>query len=329
VKLAGAALALVVLFGSAGIAAARSEEPTDLPDRWLPSRAYGVVTRVDGSKIAAATPVGSVTIIADDNTLFRISDVEDPGVDDLAVGDLVAAAGWWEERPVFHAFVVARVAGDHLFPLAGELVAAEDDSLTVRTPHGTATVNVTPDTRYRVPGAEKPDQSDLDVGSFVKAEGTVAPDGALTAELVVGPPTPSAGRWQLGKVGAIGDLRFVLHLPRRRVPVAVGDATRFRIPGVENPSLADLQTGDIVAVRLKAREAGTVGADLVVVLPAGGARVSGEVSEIRGTTLRLATEGGPVSVETDTGMSVRISGVDDARLADVKPADHVVATGTW
>ena len=322
-------MALLLLFGVVGIVSAQSEEPTGDPARRRPARAYGVIQQVDGPTLALATPVGQVAVILDDNTVFRVPGVEKPGVGDLTVGDYVGLAGWWGDANVFHAFVVARVASDRIFPLTGEFVGAADGALTLDTPWGPATVSVTDDTEYRIPRVDESGLSDLKAGMRTVARGTLGPDGALTAHVVAVLTAPPAARWAAGNVSAIGDRGFVLRTSRRRVLVTVGDGTRFRVPGVDDPSIADIAKGDTVAVRGVARRPGVARARFVAVLPEGVARLAGEVDAIGESSLALSTAGGPVDVVTDAETSVRVPGVDEATLDFIVPGDHIVATGVW
>ena len=92
--------------------------------------------------------MGPVVVVTDANTIFRTPDVEETSLDEgstelaaiLAIGDCVGAAGWWEEErgegSVFHAFGIAWVEPDHVFPLAGKLTEVSDDTLTVDLSQG-------------------------------------------------------------------------------------------------------------------------------------------------------------------------------------------------
>ncbi len=320
---------VALLFGAVGIVAAQVGEPADREPARRSGRAYGVVERINGRTLVLATPVGSVSALTDDNTVFRVPGVEESGVGDLVAGDYVGLAGWWDEGEVFHAFVGARVSSDRIFPLVGKLLSTGDGTLALDTVRGPATVIVTGDTVYRVPGVEDPGLSDLEEGVHIVARGTLGADGALTAEVLAIAPAPRPGRWLAGRATAPGDRGFMLRTPRGRVPVHTGERTRFRVPGVEDPSVADLAEGDLVAVRGVERRTGPVRASFVVVLPEGVARVVGTVEGAQGTGLAIATAGGSVTVLTDADTTVRIPGVEEAGLDDLGVGDHVVAMGTW
>ena len=167
-------------------------------------------------------------------------------------------------------------------------------------------------------------------------KGTLNPDGSLQAQVVavlwVG-PRPVRLR---GEVLVIEGDTFTVRTARgREVTVLTDEATEFRVPGVESPSIADLQVGDKVAGEgvVEMDSAGTgepvAKATLVVVLPDEVARLAGEVSAIEGTTLVLETRGGQVDVLTDEETIFRIPGVEEPALDDIEVGNPIIAAGTW
>jgi len=203
---------------------------------------------------------------------------------------------------------------DRVLPLAGELTDISDDTLTVETGHGPATIGVDGETGYRIPNVQDPGLDDLEVGMRIVARGTLNSDGSLLAQVVTVPQVgPRQGHLR-GEVLAIAGDTFTVRTARGRQPgreiqVLTDETTEFRVPGVENPSIADLQVGDKIAGEGVREEDGTVRATLVVVLPEQVARLDGEVTAVEGTTLVLDTLGGTVNVVTD--------------------ADTVSVAGTW
>lgn len=312
--------------------------PAALPDRPTMEGAgrrgaavYGLIDSIDGDTLVLATPIGAVTVLTDANTRFRIPDVEAPDINDLAVGDSVAAGGWWEQGSgTFRAFGVARLASDRTFPLSGELTDVNDRVLTVETPHGSATVRAGDDTVYRVRGVEDPGPDDLTAGMKVIVKGTLNTDGTLLAQVVavlwVG-PRPARLR---GEVLAVDGDTFTIRTARRReITILTDEETDFRVPDVENPSIDDLGAGDRVACTGTVEDDGAARATLVVVLPDEVARLTGQVAAIEGRTLVLDTAGGRVGVTTDGDTLFRIPGVEEPGLDDIDVGDRVVAVGTW
>jgi hypothetical protein len=75
------------------------------PRRPSPGRGLqGEVTAIDlgAGSLTVATPRGDVTVVVDENTGYRVPGVEDPGLEDIAVGDRIAALGHYDrEEGVF------------------------------------------------------------------------------------------------------------------------------------------------------------------------------------------------------------------------------------
>jgi RNase P/RNase MRP subunit p29 len=336
ILVAGATILSLVL-GSVGTVAVLSEGPVaegaidgvQIPQRFR-ARAYGAIEAIDGGTLAVATPAGPVDLLTDVNTLF-FADKERVTLDDFAVGDVVGALGWWEEDGgAFHAFAVAKLAEDRLFPVAGTLAEIDGGTLTIETPGGlSATVHVDAETTYRIRGVEDPGLDDLEVGMRIIARGTLNPDGSLQAQVIGAEeagPRPARLR---GKVVAIEGDTLTIRTDRREIVLQTDEATEFRMPGVENPTMADLEIGDKVAVEGVIGEGGTVRAALVIVLPDDAARLAGRVTNIEGTTLEVRTVGGTVNVLTDADTVFRVPGVEEPGLDDVEVGDQIVAGGSW
>ncbi|MEA3338800.1 MAG: DUF5666 domain-containing protein [Chloroflexota bacterium] len=326
------AMILALVVGPVGTVAAQSGGPGGpATSARRGARVYGLIEDVDGGTLTLAAPIGSVALVTDANTRFRIPGVESAGLDDLAIGDAVAASGWWEdEGSTFHAFGLARLEADRVFPLAGEVDSIGDDALTIETEHGPATIHVNDETEYRIPGVEEPGLDDLDEGLKVILKGTLNADGSLLAQMVAAPHVgPRQGRLQ-GNVMAVEGDTFTVHSGRgRTLSVLTGETTEFRVPGVENPSIADLQVGDHVAGEGEVDEDGIVRAALVIVLPDDVTRLNGEAFAINGTTLVLDTAGGKVNVLTGGDTIFRIPGVEEPALDDIEIGERIMAAGAW
>ena len=335
ILVAGATILSLVL-GSVGVAAVLPEglaaegaiEDIQIPQRFR-ARIYGALEFIDGGTLTAVTPAGSVDLITDVNTLF-FADRERVALGDFAVGDVVGAVGWWEEGGgVFHAFAVAKLAEDRLFPVAGTLAEIDGDTLTVETPGGlSTTVHVDAETEYRIRGVEDPGLDDLEVGMRVIARGMLNPDGSLQAQVVGAEEAGSRQARLRGELVAIEGDTLTIRTEKREIVVQTDETTEFRVPGVENPTIADLEVGDKVAGE-GAVEDGVVHAALVIVLPDDAARLIGRVTDIKGTTLVVQAAGGTVNILTDADTVFRIPGVEEPGLDDVKVDDHVVAGGSW
>jgi hypothetical protein len=329
---------LSLAVGSATISAALPDSP--LVEAGVRARQgariYGIVESIEETTLMLTTPAGPVALVTDVNTVFRVPGVEGPSLADLTVGDIVGALGWWGKGSnVFHAFAVAKLADDRVFPLAGTLSEIGDDTLIVETGHGPATVRVNGETRYRVQGVGEAGLDDLAVGMQVVVKGALEPDGSLLARGVGAAQLgPRQGRLR-GEVTSVEGDTFTIRTNRREIVVHTNEATEFRVPGVENPTIVDLKVGDRAAGEGVIEEASTgsgepvIIATLVVVLPEDVARLNGQVTAIEGATLALGTARGPVNVLADSNTVFRIPGVEEATLADVKVGDHVTVGSTW
>jgi RNase P/RNase MRP subunit p29 len=340
ILVAGATI-LSLALGSVGVAAVLPDQPmvegalgdVQIPQRFR-ARAYGVVEAIDGGILTVSTPAGMVDFVTDANTLF-FADRERVTLGDFAAGDVVGAVGWWEEGGgVFHAFVVAKLVEDRLFPVAGTLVQIEDDALTVETKGSLpVTVYVDAETAYRLRGTEDPGLDDLEVGMRVVARGTLNPDGTLQAQVVGAAAAGPRQAWLRGEVMAIEGNAFTVRAGRREIVAQTDEATEFRVPDVENPSIADLEVGDRVAVEGVVEEGGTAyavtHAALVIVLPDDAARLTGQVMDIEDTTLVARTASGTVNVLTGESTIFRVPGVEEPGLDDVEVGDRIVAGGSW
>jgi hypothetical protein len=328
---------LSLVLGSVGVAAVLPDRPAvedaidgvQIPRRFR-ARVYGAIESIDGGTLTAATPAGPVDLVTDVNTLF-FADRERVALGDFGVGDFVGALGWWEAGGgAFHAFAVAKLAGDRLFPVAGTLAEIDGDVLTIETPGGLpAVVRVDGETEYRIRGVENPGLDDLEVGMRAVARGTLNPDGSLQAQVVGAEEAGSRQARLRGEVIAIAGEAFTMRAQRREVVVQADESTEFRVPGVEHPTIAGLEVGDRVTVEGVMEEIGTAHAALVIVLPDDAARLAGKVTDVQGTTLVIRAAAGAVNVLTDGDTVFHVPGVENPGLGDVELGDQVVAGGSW
>jgi hypothetical protein len=187
---------------------------------------------------------------------------------------------------------------------------------------------------------EKAGLDDLNVGTKIIARGTLDPDGSLLARTVAVPWVgPRPVRVQGEGLSIEGDAftgRVARgHQPGRQLNVLTDETTEFRVPGVDDASIADLQVSDRIAgegvIEENGAGSGRPGgrATLVIVLPEQVARLSGEVAAVEGATLELDTPGGTVNVLTGAETILRVPGVEEPTVDDVEVGDQVTAAGTW
>ena len=100
---------------------------------------------------------------------------------DLAVGDQVVFSQA-KQADGTYTITAIRVI---LPSVGGQVTAIDGNTLTVTQRDGTtATIHVDSSTTYQVEGVTAPTLSDIKVGAFVMAEGTLRTDGSLDADVV-------------------------------------------------------------------------------------------------------------------------------------------------
>jgi hypothetical protein len=209
-----------------------------------------------------------ITVLVSDETRFRSADVEEPGMNDLVNGDTVVADGRWNDEDQVEARLITVVPEDVESVLRGEVTAVDEPEVEIWTPAGPVTLFTDGDTHLYVPGVENPTLADIAVGDRVTAGGEIVSGGLDTAVLRVVPPDVQRGA-RRGVVTANDGTTLSLSTPRGDLLVTTDEQTRIRIPGVENPTLAEIQVGyQAAVVGLVDPSANTVLARTILARPA-------------------------------------------------------------
>ena len=114
--------------------------------------------------------------------------MEDPGIDDLNVRDLIIVVGTWDvEKEVFRARAVTLIPRwpSHLRFLRGEVTAIEGRTVVLDALQGEVAVLTDGDTIFGIPGVEEPGLDDLEVGDKVGILVVRTDDGGLLAKVVL------------------------------------------------------------------------------------------------------------------------------------------------
>jgi len=139
------------------------------------------IAAINGSSLSLETTDGwtrTITVGAD-TTLTKAG--ETITVADLAVGDQI---GFNQERQSDVSFTITAIKVV-LPTIGGEVTAVANNTITVTGKDGTTgTIHVDGDTTYAVDGTTGETLSDITVGSFVVAEGSLRADGSLDADRV-------------------------------------------------------------------------------------------------------------------------------------------------
>ena len=228
----------------------------------------GEVLAIEGLTLTVQTALGERLVITDEATRFRIRGVEDPSMEDISVAFPILAIGRPDGEGNLLARVVAVASGPQLrrHTLRGVITAIEGDTLRLATRGRQVRVVTTEDTVFRIPGVEDPGIDDLNVRDLIIVVGRWdAKEQVFRARAVtLIPRWPSRLRFIRGEVTGIEGRSIVLNALQGEVGVLTDGRTIFRIPGVEDPGLDDLEVGDKVGVLVAATEEGTLLAKVVV-----------------------------------------------------------------
>jgi hypothetical protein len=231
------------------------------------------ITKIDGEKLSLVTIDGwTRTVDATGAKITRAGDAIT--VADLRVGDEItfrqkrAADGSYE-------IVAIRVLLPKVSGTIGD-VGSSGFVLTARDGTKT-TVKVTATTTYRL-GKSKADQAALVAGMQAMATGTRNTDGSVTATSVVIAPSMVAGTVTATSASTI----TVKDRTGDTVTVKVDQATTYRVPGVKEPTAADVKVDMwIIATGAKGAD-GSIAASSVMAAPAGRGGRWGDWKPFRG-----------------------------------------------
>jgi hypothetical protein len=138
------------------------------------------ITAIDGSSLSLKTDDGWTRTITVGSSTEITKGGETIALGDLAVGDQVR---FTQERATDGTYSITAIRVV-LPALAGEVTAVSGDTITVTRPdETTGTIHVDGDTTYTT-NREAGELSDVTVGSFVIAQGTLRADGSLDADSV-------------------------------------------------------------------------------------------------------------------------------------------------
>jgi len=130
--------------------------------------------------------------------------------------------------------------------LRGRVTAIDGTTLSVTVWRGAFAVLTGEETRFRVPDTEQATLADIQVGDRVAVWGKRETRCLLRARLIL--VIPEGAITLRGEVTAIEGDGFRLQTRQGEQTVRVDDETRFRLPGVEDPSLDDLLEGAKVLI---------------------------------------------------------------------------------
>lgn len=139
------------------------------------------IAAINGSNLSLETADGWTRTISVGSETTITEAGETMTLADLAVGDQI---GFNQERQSDGTYTITAIKVV-LPTIGGEVTAVANNTITVTGKDGTTgTIHVDGDTAYTVDGTTGQALSDITVGSFVVAEGTLRADGSLDAERI-------------------------------------------------------------------------------------------------------------------------------------------------
>jgi RNase P/RNase MRP subunit p29 len=230
----------------------------------------GTVSAIEGTTLVLDTLQGQKQVTTDE-AIFWAPDVENPSLADNQVGDPVVAWGRPDEDGNLAARLVAIASAEELreHTVRGRVTAVEGQTLVIITREGEKEVVTTSETYFHVPNVEEPNLDDIEAGCIITALGQKDDDGTFTAQIVA--VARARPRWKMivrrnmvfGEVMAIKGVTLTIETRRGEQTILTDEHTRFRIPGVENPSIEDIEVGDRVIALGRRNEEGEFAARMV------------------------------------------------------------------
>jgi RNase P/RNase MRP subunit p29 len=229
----------------------------------------GLVAAVDGFTITVETGQGERTVVTQESTRFLVPGLEEPGIGDISAGDPILALGRSDDEGKLLARVVVIVTQRQVrrHTIRGVIRAIDGDNIGLLTRRGEVRVETNSETVFRIPGVEDPGIDDLHLRDLIVVVGTWdAEEEVFSARAVtLIPRWPSHLRFLHGEVTAIDGRTIVLNALQGELAVLTDGDTVFRIAGVEEPGLDDLEVGDTVGVLVGRTDDGGLLAKVVLV----------------------------------------------------------------
>ena len=172
------------------------------------------ISAIDGPSLSLKTDDGWTRTISVGSSTTITKGGQTIGVGDLKVGDQIV---FGETKASDGSYTISAVKV--VLPvIGGQVTAVGSDSITVdQKGGGSATIHVSASTTYDVDGNSSAKLSDVTVGSFVVADGTLRSDGSLDASAVHG--------GSRGGPGGLGGPRFRFGPDGQSTPKANPSAT--------------------------------------------------------------------------------------------------------
>jgi len=227
----------------------------------------GRVTAVQGATISLEVGGEVKAVLTNERTSFYIPEKESATLADIRAGDHVFAIVLRQPGGALLARQVTVLPADSRGPLSlrGRVIEVGTSTLTVHVGEDQVTIEVTQKTRVRVPGKPQAALSDVCLGDWVFVVGRPTGVHKIEARAIAVLPAVPVERFAVrGEVISVEGTTFSVRDAGYVHTVLTDSQTRFRIGGVENPSIEDVRVGDRVAILGKPAEGGAILARVVV-----------------------------------------------------------------
>lgn len=282
------------------------------------TRFRGVVVAIAAPNLTIRTPEASVEFLTGERTRYYIPGQESATLADLQIGDLVEVGAVRKAQGGLLAALI-RIELERV-RLDGDVTQISGNNVKIQNPRGEILVHTGDKTRFRVPGIEKPTLADIHVGDHIHGQAYRRGQGSTFGLLLAVVDEYK----QRGQVTAIAGAAITIKTPDGTLTLQTDDHTRLRVPGVENPTLADIHVGDLVGFLAFGQPDSTILARGIQVLK--GIRFQGDVTAKSGATITVSTARGSIDLLTNAETRYRVAGIDIPTLDDVHVGDHVAVS---
>jgi len=303
----------------------------------------GKVEAVGAESLTITQRNGETAIVnVTDDTRIRLVG-EDGGqgtLEDIEVGNFVGARGPKNDDGSITARLVLVLPADprDMAKVRGKVSAVEGDVIVVETRNDdTQNVTTNDETKFRI-GKEPGSLEDIEAGQTIYAAGFEQDDGSILGRLVLvvtrDQVRRGALRGEVIEVDVAGGTLTVQPLNEQEKAwlVKTTEDTKYRVPDVENPTLADIETGDKVLVLGRTdddQDNSGVARTIIVINPEHrGGRVRGEVTGIDGSSFTLQTnQRGEFTILTDDSTQYHAPGNNEVTFDDIEVGGNVFVLG--
>jgi len=325
--------------GSADLVLSEGGSPTKTkpePDQSI----KGEVTAISETELTVKSADGqSMTALITDETKLRRRGGGQASLDEIEVGDFVGVVGFKNDDGAILAGVIVVFPDNHpkLTAVEGNVTAIDRETIVVQSRQGRQRIVTNDNTKIKI-GKQEASLADIKVGQVVVVKGVKQDDGSFLARIIMAvDPEPLRKNVLQGEVTSVDETAGVFEIEAKGNiwTIKITEQTKYRIPGVDNPTLADVPVGALVAVvgRPDGKDSKSSTARLVIVprkrsLASG--RAAGKVTKLDKTGFTLLSgQGDELTILTDESTEYRASGDGDQVVSaeDVKVGVGVMVTG--